>query len=75
MHARRARFGDAARPAGNDDAADAIELIGGGVDRKDVALHTGFADAPRQQMTVLPAGVENCDTVHVEIIVEGRRPT
>ena len=62
--ARRARFGHASRPAGDDDAADARELIGGGVDRKDVALNADLAHAPREQMTVLPACVENCDAVH-----------
>ena len=70
MHAWRTRFGDAARSAGDDDAADAVELSGGCVDRKDVALNAGFANAPRQQMTVLPARIENRDTVHEEIIVD-----
>ena len=72
MHARRIRFGDAARPAGDDDAADAVEPIGGRVDRQHVALNAGFANAPRQQMTVLPARIENRDTVHGEIIVDSR---
>ena len=75
MDARRTRFGDAARPAGDDDAADAGEPIGGRVDRQHMALSAGFADAPRQQMTVLPARIQNRDAVHGEIIVEGRRPT
>ena len=70
MHARRSGFGDAARAAGNDDAADAGELIGAGVDRKDVALNADFADAPREQVTVLAARIENRDTLHEEIIVE-----
>jgi len=29
-----------------------------------VALNAGFAHSPRQQMTVLPARIENRDTVH-----------
>ena len=75
MHARRTCFGDAAWPAGDNDAADAVEQIGRRVDRQHVALNAGFAHSPRQQMTVLPARIENRDTVHGEIIVEGRRPT
>ena len=71
VDARRAGFGDASRSAGNDDAADAGELLGVGVDRKDVALNAGLTHAPREQMTVLSACVENRDTVHGGIIVDG----
>ena len=75
MNAGRACFRYASRSAGNDDAGDAIEVVGGGVDWKDVALYTGFAYAASQQVTVLSARVENCDAVHVEIIVERSAPS
>ena len=68
MDTRRSRFGDAPRAAGNDDAAYTVELIGAGVDWKNVALNTGFPDAPREQVTVLTPSVENCNAVHGGII-------
>ena len=69
MNTRRRRLGDASWAAGNDDAGNAVEVIGAGIYRKDVALDTGFADAAREQVTVLSARVENCDSVHEWIIV------
>jgi hypothetical protein len=45
--------------------------MGGRVDRQDVALNPNFANAPRQQVTVLTTRVENCDAVH-EVIIVGR---
>ena len=39
-----------------------------GIDRKDVALNTCLADTASKQVTVLTARVENCDSVHGEII-------
>ena len=68
IDARRIRLGHASRPAGNDDAADTGEQLCFGVNRKDVALNTRFAHTPREQMAVLSARVENCDTVHGWII-------
>ena len=44
-------FGDAARPAGDDDAADARQLHGCGVDGKNVTLNADLAHATREQMT------------------------
>ena len=68
MDARRIGFGDAARPAGDDDAADGAELLGRGVDRQHVALDAHFSHAPCEQVTVLPARVQNRDPLHGEII-------
>ena len=80
MYARRARFGHAARTTGNNDAADTGQLVGRGVDRQHMALHTDFAHAPREKMTVLAARVEDCDSVHGEsiadvVVVGSRRST
>src|SRR5688572_13869846 len=75
VDARRASFGDAARPAGNDDAADAGKLIGAGVYREDVALNADFANTPREQVTVLAARIENRDTLHEGIIVDSLQST
>ena len=64
MNTRRRRLGDASRAAGNDDAGNAVEVIGAGVYRKDVALDASFADAAREQVAILSARVEDCDAVH-----------
>jgi hypothetical protein len=40
-----------------------------------VALDAGFPDAPREQMTILTACVENRDAVHGGIIVDSRQST
>ena len=72
IDARRIRFGDAARSAGDDDAADPGELIAGGLDRQHVALHASLAHAPREQMAVLPTCIEDGDTEHGGIIVDSR---
>ena len=64
MYARRSRFGDAARAARNDDAADAGKLAGGGVYWKNVTLNAHFPHPTREEMTILTAGVEDCDTLH-----------
>ena len=64
MHARRTWFGNAARAARDDEAADACELIGVRVDWKDVTLDAGFAHAAGQEMTILPARVEYGDALH-----------
>ena len=73
MNPRRARFGDASRAAGNDDAADARQLPGWRIDRKDVTLNTGLSHPPREQMAILTARVENCYAVHEGIIVDSRQ--
>ena len=57
IDARRVGLGDASRSAGNDEAADPGELVRVGIDRKDVALNTRLADTPREQVTILAAGV------------------
>ena len=43
-------------------------MIGVCVYRKDVTLNADFTDAAREQMTVLPARVENCNAIHGRII-------
>lgn len=73
MNARRVFFGDASRPAGNDDAADAGQLVRGRIDRKDVTLNAELANTPRQQVAVLPARIQNRNTLHERIIAWGAR--
>src|SRR5436190_20283168 len=72
MNARRVFLGDASRPSGNDDAADAGQLICRRIDRKDVTLNAELANAPREQMTVLSARIQNRNTLHERIITGAR---
>ena len=51
------------------DATDTRQLLRRRVNRKDVTLHSRFAHAPREQVTVLTSSVENCDALHSVIIV------
>ncbi len=64
MNARRIFFGDATRSAGNDDPADASEPVGRRVDRKHVTLNAYLSHSPREQMTILPARIQNRNSLH-----------
>ena len=70
MDARRVLFSDASRPAGNNDAADAGELIRCRVDRKNVTLNAELTNTPRKQVAVLTACIQNRNTLHERIIPE-----
>ena len=61
-------FSDASRPARNDDAADAGQLIGRRIDWKDVTLNAELSNAPGKEVTVLPACIQNRNTLHERII-------
>ena len=68
MSAGRLFFSDASRPAGDDDAADARQLSCRRVDWKDVTLNAELAHTPREEVTVLPASIQNRNTLHERII-------
>ena len=52
---------DAAGAAGDDDALDVREFGGGGFAGADLGVDAQFADFARDEVTVLPAGVEDGD--------------
>jgi hypothetical protein len=68
-HARGALAGDRFRAAGEDHAAGAERLDrgGGGAPAVDLAVDAEFAHAPRDELRVLRAEVENQDALGVDI--------
>ena len=61
--------GDGFRAAGEDDAARAESADGGvtGVPREDLAIDADLAHAPRDQLRVLGAEVEDQDPVGMDV--------
>src|SRR5918993_1416316 len=75
INARRAGFCHASRATRDDDAADAVEVSGVGIDRQDVTLNADLAHAPREQVAILAARIENRNSLHGGIIVDSRWST
>ena len=46
-----------------------------GIDRKDVTLNADLSYAPRKQVAILAARIENRNSLHVRIIVDSLQST